>query len=94
MTADTRSVFPEERLLLEILLDVEHDSYLEKSEWVVNGRYYIDGKAVSLSSALFKTADADEWRKGKRMRWAIMIIGSLMKILRPLLRQIREGHII
>ncbi|MCM1232481.1 MAG: phosphoadenosine phosphosulfate reductase family protein [Ruminococcus flavefaciens] len=60
MAADIRPVFPEERLLLEILLEVEPNSYLEKSVWAVNSRYYIDGKPVSLPSALFKTANADE----------------------------------
>ena len=60
MAADIRPVFPEERLLLEILLDVEPNAYIEKSVWAVDSRYYIDGKAVLLPSSLFKTADADE----------------------------------
>lgn len=59
MAADIRPVFPEERLLLEILLDKEPNTYAEKSVWAVNSRYYIDGKGVSLPAALFKTADAD-----------------------------------
>lgn len=63
MAADIRPVFPEERLLLEIFLEVEPNAYLEKSVWAVNSRYYIDGKAVSLPSTLFKTADADEIAK-------------------------------
>lgn len=60
MAADIRPVFPEERLLFEILLNKKPNEYLEKSVWVVNSRYYIDGKSVSLPSTLFKTADADE----------------------------------
>lgn len=60
MAADIRPVFPEERLLLEILLNKKPNEYLEKSVWAVNSRYYIDGKSVSLPSTLFKTADADE----------------------------------
>ena len=52
-------MFPEERLLLEILLDREPNEYLEKSVWAVNSRYYIDGKSVPLPSSLFKSADAD-----------------------------------
>ncbi len=63
MAADIRPVFPEERLLLEILMEVEPNSYLEKSVWAVNSRYYIDGKSVSLPSALFRTANADEIAK-------------------------------
>ena len=60
MSSDIRPVFPEERLLLEILLDRKPNEYLEKSVWAINSRYYIDGKSVSLPSSLFKTADADE----------------------------------
>ena len=60
MAADIRPVFPEERLLLEILLDKKPNEYIRKSVWAVNSRYYIDGKSISLPSALFKTADADD----------------------------------
>lgn len=60
MAADIRPVFPEERLLLEILLDKKPHEYIEKSVWAVNSRYYIDGKAISLPSSLFKIADADD----------------------------------
>lgn len=63
MAADIRPVFPEERRLLEILLDRETNEYLEKSVWAANSRYYIDGKPVSLTSELFKTADADQIAK-------------------------------
>ena len=60
MSSDIRPVFPEERLLLEILLDRKPNEYIEKSVWAINSRYYIDGKSVSLPSSLFKTAVADE----------------------------------
>lgn len=60
MATDVRPVFPEERLLLEILLKKKPNEYIEKSVWAVNSRYYIDGKTVSLPSELFKTADANE----------------------------------
>lgn len=60
MSADIRPVFPEERLLLEILLNRKPNEYIEKSVWAVNSRYYIDGKSVSLPSSLFRTADADD----------------------------------
>ena len=60
MATDIRPVFPEERLLLEILLGVEPNAYINKSVWAVNSRYYIDGNSLSLPSSLFKTADADE----------------------------------
>ncbi len=59
LSADLRPVFPEERLLLEILLDKEPNSLSDKSVWAANSRYYIDGKGYSLSSKLFQTADTE-----------------------------------
>lgn len=59
MAKDLRPVFPEERLLLEILLKKEPHEYAEKSVWAADSRYYINGKALSLSSKLFQEADAD-----------------------------------
>lgn len=60
LTADLRPVFPEERLLLELLLDKKPNEYAQKSVWASNSRYYIDGKSVALSSSAFQTADADK----------------------------------
>lgn len=60
LTTDLRPVFPEERLLLEILLDKEPNEFIEKSVWAVNSRYYIDGKSVSVASSVFQNADTDE----------------------------------
>ena len=42
MCADLRPVFPEERLLLEILTAKPFE-YIDKSVWASNNRYYIDG---------------------------------------------------
>ncbi len=63
MATDVRPVFPEERLLLEILLGRTPNEYVNKSVWASNSRYYIDGKSISLPSSLFKTANADEIRE-------------------------------
>lgn len=60
LTTDLRPVFPEERLLLEVLLDKEPNAYADKSVWAVNNRYYIDGKSVSVPSETFQKADTDE----------------------------------
>lgn len=57
ISSDLRPVFPEERLLLALLLDKEPDEYMNHSVWAVNSRYYIDGKSVALSDALFSKAD-------------------------------------
>lgn len=59
MAADLRPVFPEERLLLELLLKKKPHAYIEKSVWSANSRYYIDGESVAISSKTFQTADTD-----------------------------------
>lgn len=60
MSADLRPVFPEERLLLEILLGKEPHEYKSKSVWASNNRYYINGHAVSLPSKLFQETNVDD----------------------------------
>lgn len=59
LASDIRPVFPEERLLLELLLGKKPNAYIQKSVWAINSRYYIDGKAIALSSGLYKTASID-----------------------------------
>ena len=59
MAADLRPVFPEERLLLELLLGKKPYDYIEKSVWSANSRYYIDGESVVISSKTYQTADTD-----------------------------------
>lgn len=57
ISTDLRPVFPEERLLLELLLEKKPNEFIKNSVWAANSRYYIDGKPTSLSSKLFQTAD-------------------------------------
>lgn len=59
LAMDLRPVFPEERLLLEILLDKSPNEFAESSVWAVNNRYYIDGKSISLSNELFQNVDTN-----------------------------------
>lgn len=59
LTMDLRPVFPEERLLLEILLNKNPNEYANSSVWAVNSRYYIDGKSISLASEVFQNVDTD-----------------------------------
>ena len=59
LTTDLRPVFPEERLLLEILLDKKPHEFIKSSVWAVNSRYYVDGKSYSLPSGLFLSADTN-----------------------------------
>lgn len=64
LTTDLRPVFPEERLLLELLLGREPNELLHSSVWAVNSRYYIDGKSVNVPISTFQKADTDALSKG------------------------------
>ena len=59
---DLRPVFPEERLLLEILV-AKPLAYLEKSVWACGSRYYIDGKSMAVPLKVFAEADTKEIRQ-------------------------------
>lgn len=58
LSADLRPVFPEERLLLEILIAKPLD-FIEKSVWVANNRYYIDGETKVVPVNLFRKSDIE-----------------------------------
>lgn len=60
LSQDLRPVFPEERLLLELLLGKNPRELAEKSVWCENSRYFVDGEAISLSSDVFKNADTEK----------------------------------
>lgn len=53
---DLRPVFPEERLLLEII-DGKPLAYLKKSVWADGSKYFIDGQACNLSIERLKKID-------------------------------------
>lgn len=59
LASDLRPVFPEEKLLLAIMLNKEPDLYMSSSVWAINSRYYIDGKPISISAKSFELADTD-----------------------------------
>ena len=59
LSADLRPVFPEERLLLALLLKKDPAEYMNQSVWAVNSKYYIDGKGLSISLKTFADADTD-----------------------------------
>lgn len=63
IATDIRPVFPEERLLLEILLDKEPNQYVKSSVWVSKNRYFIDGKLIILPTKIFRTANSEEVSK-------------------------------
>ena len=61
--SDIRPVFPEERLLLEILLG-EPFKYKDSSVWNVSGNYYYaDGKKINFSVGQTKNIDANSVRE-------------------------------
>lgn len=59
LSVDLRPVFPEERLLLEILVD-KPLAYLESSVWCTDNRYYIDGESTALPLSLFNKVDVNK----------------------------------
>lgn len=62
LSSDLRPVFPEERLLLEFITNVEPYEYIEKSVWASNNRYYIDGKVITIPNKLFDEINAEKIR--------------------------------
>lgn len=62
LSTDLRPVFPEERLLLELLLGKEPFCLAKSSVWNAANRYYIDGKSISISSSVFRNADCENLR--------------------------------
>lgn len=63
MTTDLRPVFPEERLLLEIILG-EPFSFVKDSVWNGSGNnYYVNGKKIKFSVKELKNIDAGMVRK-------------------------------
>lgn len=63
ITTDIRPVFPEERLLLEILLDEAPGTYEKDSVWNCSGnKYLINGKRIKFSVKELKNKDVDSIR--------------------------------
>lgn len=60
MSADLRPVFPEERLLFEILLDYKPHELKGKHVWASNSRYFIDGKSVLIPAKVFQETNVEE----------------------------------
>ena len=59
LSADLRPVFPEERLLVEIMLGKTPNEFKKCSVWASNNRYYVDGKKYILNNSLFNSLNAD-----------------------------------
>ena len=62
LTTDLRPVFPEERLLLEVLFGTPL-KYINSSVWASDNRYYIDGQVKSVSNTVFANANIQKIMK-------------------------------
>lgn len=60
LAADLRPVFPEERLLVELILGKKPNEWIDKSIWASNNRYYISGRSISIASNTYQSLDTDE----------------------------------
>ena len=60
LASDLRPVFPEERLLVELLLKKKPNELLKKSVWASNNRYYVEGKSIPISNILYQSVDTDK----------------------------------
>lgn len=58
LCSDLRPVFPEERLLIEILTAKPFE-YIDKSVWAADNRYYIDGKSKMIPISVYKKHSAE-----------------------------------
>lgn len=59
LAKDLRPVFPEERLLLEVIKGTPL-SFIHSSVWASGSRYYIDGKTANLSIETLKKIDVEK----------------------------------
>lgn len=59
LAKDLRPVFPEERLLLEVIKGTPL-AFLHSSVWASGSRYYIDGKTANLSIETLKKIDVEK----------------------------------
>jgi phosphoadenosine phosphosulfate reductase len=58
LSKDLRPVFPEERLLIEIIANKPLE-YMNKSVWADGSKYFIDGKSTNLSIESIKKIDTE-----------------------------------
>ena len=61
LTSDIRPVFPEERLLIEIVLG-EPLKFLKDSVWNSGNRYYVNGRRILFSAKMMQNMDPEDIR--------------------------------
>lgn len=97
LSTDLRPVFPEERLLLELLLDKEPNEFITKSVWAANSRYYVDGKSIPISSKTFQLADTDslickieQYKKNNSYKYFKMHISNFVEANKNRLNSLKD----
>ncbi len=60
---DIRPVFPEERLLLELLLKKPPFFYIHASVWMTGTRYIVNGNTIRLPAGCFEQLNVDSYRE-------------------------------
>lgn len=63
LATDLRPVFPEEKLLLAVLLDKSPNFFMNHSLWATGSRYYVDGKVLNVPAKKFAEADTNSVSK-------------------------------
>ncbi len=64
MAKDVRPVFPEERLLMELILGKQPNYYVKDSIWASTGsRYYINGKTRNITKKMYENVDVQQLAK-------------------------------
>lgn len=63
LAKDLRPVFPEEKLLISILLKRDSNEILKSNVWASNSRYYINDETVNFPSSIFRDANTTEMKK-------------------------------
>ena len=56
LCSDLRPVFPEERLLFE-LIEGEPFKYIDSAVWASGSKYYVDGAPISVPVSFYENAD-------------------------------------
>lgn len=59
LSKDLRPVFPEERLLIELILGKKPNCWEDRAIWACDNRYYIDGAPLSIPTSVFRNIDTD-----------------------------------
>lgn len=96
MCSDMRPVFPEERLLIELLIGcpLEH---IQKSVWASNNKYYFNGKVKNIPTSMFANATIenlivglDEFKSNNSYEWFDKHISTFISANRDRLDSIKN----